>query len=66
MGVGYGAAALSMSDALGGHEMKVTQVKNIQVVGEDGRGYVMVTDRPGLGVELDKSVAESRPLKPGG
>ena len=29
-------------------------------------GYARATDRPGLGVELDESVAESRPLKNGG
>ena len=29
-------------------------------------GYAMATDRPGLGVEMDESVAESRALEPGG
>ena len=30
--------------------MKVTQVKNIQVVGEDGRGYVMVKVETDAGI----------------
>ena len=41
-----------------------TDLYPVQIEWSDG--YAFATDRPGLGVEMDEAVAESRPIKPGG
>ena len=41
-----------------------TDLFPVQIDWQDG--YAFAQDRPGLGVEMDESVAESRPAKPGG
>ena len=41
-----------------------TDLFPVQIDWKDG--YAFATDRPGLGVELDESVAETRRMKPGG